>query len=81
MVLRGVQIMGEETSLFCHREERLRWRSRFLSLKKLKSKLDRVKNLGLPRKRNHELAMTPCPVTPAIFKPGSILLGKAWIPD
>jgi len=58
MVLRGVQIMGEETSLFCHREERLRWRSRFLSLKKLKSKLDRVKNLGLPRKRNHELAMT-----------------------
>ncbi|MGB4692136.1 MAG: hypothetical protein WBH59_07335, partial [Atribacterales bacterium] len=30
----------------------------------LKSDLDRVKNLGLPRKRNHELAMTPCPVTP-----------------
>ncbi len=32
----------------------------FLSLKKLKSKLDRVKSSGLPRKRNHELAMTPC---------------------
>jgi len=25
----------------------------------LKSKLDRVKSSGLPRKRNHELAMTP----------------------
>ncbi len=43
----------------------------FLSLKKLKSKLDRVKNLGLPRKRNHELAMTPCPVTPECLYQGS----------
>ena len=39
----------------------------FLSLRKTKKQIRYAKNLGLPRKRNHELAMTPCPITPERF--------------
>jgi len=46
----------------------------------LKSDLDRVKSSGLPRKRNHELAMTPCPVTPEWFYQGSTVFKAFGFP-
>ena len=87
MVLRGVQIRGEETLPFLSSRVAIeRAISLFWVSKYLKSKLDRVKNLGLPRKRNHELAMTPFSSPRQSLSRGPQYWktkekAKTWIPD